>query len=181
MIICLITIDQLVKIAVINNIYNFSITIIDGILNLTYVENTGGAFGVGSNNTFIIIIINVFSLILITKFILSRKNEISQYMIIGLGLILAGGIGNLIDRILRGFVIDYIDINPLIEYPVFNIADICVVIGCLTIGINIIVNIIKEKNVGAHDCALKQKIIQKNNQQGELNERIQNKKRRTRY
>ena len=145
MIICLITIDQLVKIAVINNIYNFSITIIDGILNLTYVENTGGAFGVGSNNTFIIIIINVFSLILITKFILSRKNEISQYMIIGLGLILAGGIGNLIDRILRGFVIDYIDINPLIEYPVFNIADICVVIGCLTIGINIIVNIIKER------------------------------------
>ena len=44
-------------------------------------------------------------------------------------LIIAGGIGNLIDRILRGFVVDYLDISPLFNFPVFNLADCCVVIG----------------------------------------------------
>ncbi len=66
-------------------------------------------------------------------------------MILNLGLILAGGIGNLIDRIFRGFVVDYIDISPLIKYPVFNIADVCIVIGCIAIAINLVVNIIRDR------------------------------------
>jgi len=79
-----------------------------------------------------------------------KKNQISTYGLIGLGLILAGGIGNLFDRVFRGFVVDYIDFTPLIKYPIFNLADVCVVVGCIIVGI------------------------------GEFNERIQNKKRRTR-
>lgn len=50
------------------------------------------------------------------------------WILISLATIVAGGIGNLIDRIFRGYVIDYIDITPLIKYPMFNIADICVVV-----------------------------------------------------
>ncbi len=60
-------------------------------------------------------------------------------------LIIAGGLGNLIDRIFRGYVIDYIDINPLFKYPVFNIADVCVTIGCAIIVIQLIINVIKER------------------------------------
>ena len=82
---------------------------------------------------------------LIIKFILSKKNEISTCVLVSLGLILAGGIGNLVDRIFRGFVVDYIDFNPLIKCPVFNIADICVVLGCMLIIINLIINTIKER------------------------------------
>lgn len=144
-VLCLILIDQIVKFSVIKNIYKSEVLIISGVLNLTYVENTGGAFGIGNNNTIIFIIVNIIVLTLITAFIVLKKSQLSMYGLIGLGLILAGGIGNLIDRVFRGFVIDYIDFNPLIRYPVFNIADIYVVIGCLIIAINLIVNIIREK------------------------------------
>jgi len=144
-IILLIIIDQVVKFVVIKNIYNSGITIINGVLDLTYVENTGGAFGIGNNSTVMFIIVNIFVIALTTKIIISKRNEISNSILIGLGLISAGGIGNLIDRIYRGFVIDYIDINPLIKYPVFNIADICVVIGCLIIMINLLIEIIKDR------------------------------------
>lgn len=144
-IICIIIIDQIVKFAIIKNLYNSSISVLQGILNLTYVENTGGAYGIGNDSTIMFIIVNIVVITLITKFILSKKNDISIWILISLGLILAGGIGNLIDRLFRGFVIDYIDISPLIKYPVFNIADICVVAGCIAIAINLIVNIIKDR------------------------------------
>ncbi len=144
-IICIVIIDQIVKSLIIKNLYNDSITIFDGLLDLTYVENTGGAYGIGNDSTIMFIIVNIVVITLITKFILSKKNDIPTYILIGLGLILAGGISNLIDRICRGFVVDYIDFNPLIKYPVFNIADICVVIGCIVIAINLIINIIKDR------------------------------------
>ncbi len=145
MIICVIAIDQIVKIVIVNNMYNSSITILEGILNFTYVENTGGAYGIGNDSTIMFIIVNVVVITLITKFMLSKKNDLSTYILVSLGLILAGGLGNLIDRLFRGFVVDYIDFNPLIKYPVFNIADICVVAGCIAIAINLIVNIIKDR------------------------------------
>ena len=138
MIICLISIDQIIKFTVIKNMYNSSIIILKGIINLTYVENTGGAFGIGENSTIIFIIENISVLTLLTLFIFSKKNQISIYELIGLGLILSGGIGNLFDRVFRGFVVDYIDFNPLIRYPVFNIADIYVVVGCMMIAINVV-------------------------------------------
>ena len=120
--------DQIIKVMIVSKIYNSSITIINGILNLTYVENTGGAFGIGSNSTVMFVIVNIIVITLITKFIISKKDEINYWTLISLTLIISGGIGNLIDRLFRGFVIDYIDINPLIKYPMFNIADICVVV-----------------------------------------------------
>jgi len=146
MIICLVTIDQLVKLNVIKNIYNTSTTVIDEVLNLTYIENTGGAFGIANNNTIMFVIINIIVITIISKIIILKRNEISTKILIGLGLILAGGIGNLIDRIFRGFVVDYIDFNPIIKYPVFNIADIYVVLGCMIIVINIIIGMIKKEN-----------------------------------
>ena len=147
MVICLVFIDQQVKICIIKSIYNSGLTIINGILNLTYVENTGGAFGVGNNSIFTFIIVNIIIIALIGKFIFSKKDEISITILFSLGLIVAGGIANLTDRVFRGFVVDYIDFNPLIKYPVFNFADICVVSGCLIVVIDVIINIIKEKRI----------------------------------
>ena len=146
MIICLIITDQFIKKCVAENMYNSGLIIIDGVLNLTYVENTGGAFGIGNNSTIMLIIVNVIVIAIIAKIIISKRNDICVSMLISLGLISAGGIGNLIDRIYRGFVIDYIDISPLIKYPVFNFADICVVLGCIIIMMNLLIDIIKENN-----------------------------------
>ncbi len=145
MIVLIIVIDQIIKFAIVKNIYASSITVLEGVLNFTYVENIGGAYGIGNDSTLMFIIVNVIVITLITKFILSKKNDISTYILISLGLILAGGIGNLIDRIFRGFVVDYIDVNQLIKFPVFNIADICIVLGCILIIVNFIINAIKER------------------------------------
>ena len=141
----IIILDQTIKFVIVKKIYNSSINIIKGMLNFTYIENTGGAYGIGNDSTFMFIIVNIIIITLIGKFILSKKNDISTNILFSIGLIVAGGIGNLIDRVFRGFVIDYIDFNPLIKYPVFNLADICVVIGCLIVVINVIINIIKER------------------------------------
>lgn len=127
-VIALIFIDQLVKVLVVNSIYNSSIVIINGTLNLTYVQNTGGAYGIGSGNILIFIIANIAIIGALIRLILLKKDKLNIQTLISISAVIAGGIGNLIDRIFRGYVIDYIDINPLIKYPVFNIADMCVVI-----------------------------------------------------
>lgn len=143
MIICIICIDQIVKFIIVNNLYNSSISILKGILDFTYIENTGGAYGIGNGNIVIFIIINVVIIALITKFVISNKKEIYSHTLVSLGLIMAGGIGNLIDRIFRGFVVDYIDFSPLVKFPVFNIADICVVLGIVIIVVFILISTIK--------------------------------------
>lgn len=140
-----ICIDQIVKQVIIKNILNSSIEIINGVLNFTYVENTGGAYGIGSNNILMFIIINVIIIGILMKFVISKRDEINNALLIAISLIIAGGIGNLIDRIFRGYVIDFIDINPVLKYPVFNIADIFVVTGCIVIAIELIYRTIKSR------------------------------------
>jgi len=124
--------------------YKSSLTIIKGILNFTYVENTGGAYGIGSNNTIIFILTNIIVLGVLIIYALLKRDKLDKKIIIAIALIISGGIGNLIDRIFRGFVVDYIDFNPLIKFPVFNVADIAVVLGCIIIGICIIIEMIKK-------------------------------------
>ena len=60
-------------------------------------------------------------------------------------LILAGGITNLIDRLFRGFVVDYIDINELFYYPVFNLADICIIVGILVVIVTIVIKTLQKQ------------------------------------
>ena len=145
MIIIFVLIDQIIKINITEKLRYSTMNIIEGILNFTYVENTGGAYGIGNNSVSTIIIVNIIIITILGKFVLAKKDEIHIAILFGFGLILAGGIANLADRIFRGFVVDYIDFNPLIEYPVFNFADICVVVGCIIIGINLFVETIKNK------------------------------------
>ena len=127
--IIIILIDQLTKFLLLNK--NF--TIIPNFLNITYTENRGGAFGIGTST--IITIISIIIIVGILIYIIHERRKNINY--IPFILILAGSIGNLIDRICKGFVVDYIDIN-LFNYPAFNIADICIVLGVLIILIQMI-------------------------------------------
>ena len=139
-IILIIAIDQIIKFSVFYNLYNSSIGVINGILNLTYVQNTGGAFGIASNNIIIFILVNLVIIGMLLRFVLIKIKELNNLEIISISLIISGGIGNLIDRVFRGYVIDYIDISPIISYPVFNFADICIVIGVIIIAVDLIIN-----------------------------------------
>lgn len=123
-------IDRLLKCLVINNIiYDKTIYLINKLLYLTYVKNTGGAWSIFSNNTILLIIIGIFSLILIYWY-LKNKVNITKLESIYFSLLLSGIISNLIDRIIYKGVIDYIGIIIFGYYfPIFNFSDMCIVLG----------------------------------------------------
>lgn len=128
--IIIIILDQLTK----NFLMGKNVIIIPNVLNFTYTENTGAAFGMGSNKLWMIIIMNIIILGIIIKFIRDKQDKINLKVLVPLVLILSGGIGNLIDRISRGYVVDFIDVN-LFSFPNFNIADISITIGIILLMI----------------------------------------------
>lgn len=104
-----------------------SVVIIPGVLGLKYVENTGAAFSILSGKTDFLIVITALALAAI-GFYLFKKSFGSKFEDFCFLLIFSGGIGNLIDRIAAGFVIDYFEFL-FMEFAVFNVADIYVCVG----------------------------------------------------
>lgn len=143
MVLAIIIIDQIVKI-IITSKTSINLTIIPGALKLSYVENTGGAYGLGADSILVLIGINILLITFIIT-ILTKSKKLDDKIKTGLLLILAGGISNLLDRLLRGYVIDYIDINEIINYPVFNIADVSIVCGAIIIIVRILIETVREQ------------------------------------
>ncbi len=141
-ILLLIIIDQLTKQLAINN----KISMLANV-EMEYVKNYGGAFGIGGNSTLFFILVNIVVLGIIIKFIYSQKDRVDKKTLASFTMILAGGIGNLIDRVFRGCVVDFIDISNLFKFPVFNIADIYIVIGWIMLFISITIYWYKEVRV----------------------------------
>lgn len=131
-IIIFIIIDQVTKIFLAQDIM-----LIDGVLKLSNVQNTGGAFGIFSTSIITVILLNVFVLALMIRFIILKRDYISKLVYLSLLFIIAGGISNLIDRIFRGYVVDFIDFTQLVNFPVFNLADIILVIGWIMLIIGV--------------------------------------------
>ena len=103
------------------------------ILTIEYVRNYGAAFSLFSGSRLFLSFISLISSVFLTYFIFINENKlINKY---GLSFILAGSIGNGIDRIINGYVIDFIKIK-LIDFPVFNIADIAINTGVLILIIS---------------------------------------------
>ena len=101
---------------------------------LTYVENTGAAFGMFQNGNALLIVV----MIAVITFIVWSWRDIAHYGKIaqwGGVLILTGAIGNLYDRITLGFVVDFLDFRV---WPVFNVADSCITVGAVLVGISLL-------------------------------------------
>lgn len=131
----LVIIDQLIKIWMLNHLVgSSSIVLIPGLLQLTYVENRGAAFGIFQGKVGILSILTLAVIVIAIAMLLMGKFK-SKLVLWSVGLIIAGGVGNLIDRIFRTFVVDYFDISPWFNFPVFNFADCCVVIGTILLMI----------------------------------------------
>jgi len=108
------------------------------VLHFVYAENRGAAFSMLQNKRIFLIIFTAVSIALVLWVIYSNKLKFNKAAYIGLCLIGSGGIGNLIDRIFRAFVVDFIYFVP-INFPVFNVADICVTCGTIIFVIGFIV------------------------------------------
>lgn len=132
-----ILIDQITKLLAC--MYLKNIEVIHGFFDLTYVENTGGAWGILDNNRIILVGVSVLTLLIIQKY-MNSEIEISKLSSISYGLLLGGIFGNLFDRIFRGFVVDFFHFTfGGYHFPVFNIADSLIVIGIILMAIEIIV------------------------------------------
>ena len=105
-----------------------SITVIDNILNLTYVENRGVAFGMFSDMRWIFVAVTVILIIAVVAVMFVKRPK-SKMFYLSVALIVGGGIGNLIDRIFYGYVIDYLSLSFF--PPVCNFADYCITIGTI--------------------------------------------------
>lgn len=132
LIIILTAADQLIKLAVVKNISLYEVHEIikigsHKIFSLTHVKNNGAAWSIMAGKSWFLIGIPII-IILIGLVYLYEKRHNSKFLIISLSVLISGGIGNLIDRIRFHEVIDYIKFEP-IDFPIFNFADICVVVG----------------------------------------------------
>ena len=137
--IILVALDQLTKwLAIIKLKPIHDVPIIKGIFHLTYVENRGAAFGIFQGKHLFFIITTLAIIVFVTIYYLKLPLGKESYcMRFSLTLLLAGAIGNLIDRIRLGYVVDFLYFK-LIDFPVFNLADICVVVGVAILSIIIL-------------------------------------------
>ena len=105
------------------------------IFKINYIENYGAAFNLFYGNTLFLSLVSIFSSIILT-YLIFYKRDIKEFDKVGLSLILAGTIGNGIDRVIKGFVVDFINLH-FINFPVFNIADVSINIGFFLLLISI--------------------------------------------
>lgn len=125
----IVILDQLFKYLAINNLKSIgNVTIIDKLLYFTYLENKGAAFGILSNQRWIFILATILVIILLGYLVFTKKIE-SKMFNISAAFIIGGGIGNLIDRVFLGYVIDYIQLSFF--PPVCNFADYCITAGTI--------------------------------------------------
>lgn len=125
----LLVLDQFTKYIVEQSFYlSESIPIIDEVFNFTYVENRGIAFGLFQGRLSIISILTVVAIVVIFIYVLRNKKTLSILEHFGYTLILSGAVGNMIDRLFRGFVVDMLDFRGIWSF-VFNLADVWINVG----------------------------------------------------
>ena len=116
--------------------------VIDHFLRFTYVENRGAAFGMLSNQRWIFLVLSSVMIVAIVIYMVKYRPK-SKLAFLSAAFIVGGGIGNMIDRILLGYVIDFIDFYTIWDF-VFNVADVFVCVGAGLMMLYLVISIIEE-------------------------------------
>ena len=121
--------DQLIKLAVLGSslVGGETVTVIRDFLQFRYVENTGAAFSLFEDKTVLLSIFSALVMAVGFYLLIARKFK-SKVLIASVVMVMGGGLGNLIDRVFRHFVVDYIEVL-FINFPVFNFADCFITVG----------------------------------------------------
>lgn len=124
----IVVLDQIVKKAVtLSMALQESIPVISGIFHITYIRNTGAAFSLMEGFRSLLILIPVLVILVAAGYIFIKRKTAHPLLLTSLACICGGGLGNVIDRAVFGYVVDYLDFRV---FPVFNVADIFVCLGC---------------------------------------------------
>ena len=143
----LVVLDQYVKNLVVLNIpLGKEIVLIDRFFSLTYVRNYGAGFSILQNARLFLSLLSIIAIIALSCMLIkARKGD--TLSIISYILIISGALGNLIDRIRLGYVVDFLDFNIFgYDYPVFNVADCFITVGCFMLIILTILESANAKN-----------------------------------
>ena len=135
--IILLCIDQISKLLVVNLLTKTdSITIIKNFFYLTYINNDGAAFSILVGKRIFLILIAVLAIVMLIRYI--KKNNIQNKLeLVSISLIIGGSLGNLMDRVVRGYVIDFLDFKIFnYNFPIFNLADVCITLGVILLSIH---------------------------------------------
>lgn len=147
--IILLCIDQISKLLVVNLLTKTdSITIIKNFFYLTYINNDGAAFSILVGKRIFLILIAVLVIVMLIRYI--KKNNIQNKLeLVSISLIIGGSLGNLMDRLVRGYVIDFLDFKLFnYNFPIFNLADTFIVIGVFLL---LLKEIRKENNLDSRN------------------------------
>ena len=135
--------DQISKLLVLAHLFEGQYQLIPGVLHFTYVENRGMAFGMLSEHRWVFMLLSVLGIALV-GFYMARyvKSTLGR---VSLSLIVGGGIGNMIDRVRLGFVVDFIDFCAFDFWVwVFNIADAAVCVGAALFILELVIELVQE-------------------------------------
>lgn len=137
--------DQVTKLLVVNSLELYeSVEVIPGVFNFTYIHNKGAAFGMLDEHRWVFMVVSTVAIaaLLVYIFKFAPKNNLLR---IGLSLVVGGGIGNMIDRVVLGYVVDFLDFCAFDFWIwIFNVADACVCVGAGIIALYFIMDIIKD-------------------------------------
>lgn len=132
----LVAVDQITKYIALTQLKPIgSVTFIDGFMDFTFVENRGAAFGIFSGKTWLLLVISIIiCAVLVWAMTKMPKTKEYRKLRVTFVLIFSGAVGNIIDRALRGYVVDFFEFT-FIKWPVFNMADIYVVVGTIVMAV----------------------------------------------
>ena len=138
-----VALDQISKALVLHLMYEGQVVLIPHVLQLTYVENRGMAFGLLSDHRWVFLVLSTVGIVLMALYLwYYAKTALSR---VGLSLVIAGGIGNMIDRVALGFVVDFIDFCAFDFWVwVFNIADAAVCVGAAIFVLDLVLELVHE-------------------------------------
>ena len=121
-----------------------TIPLIEDVFHLTYVENTGAGFGVFADYTWLLTAMTLIIIIFVVSYVVVKRPK-NRILLTALTFMMGGAVGNMIDRVRLGYVIDFFDFT-LIDFPVFNVADCFITVGAVVFAVYIIFFSDKKEN-----------------------------------
>ena len=136
--------DQLSKALVVEHLKPIlNLPLIKGVFHFTYSENRGAAFGILSNDRWVFMLFSSVMIVALLVYLFYPKKQATQLFSVGVAMVVSGGIGNMIDRVVLGYVVDFLNFE-LINFAIFNVADSFVCVGAGLMVLSLILEIIKE-------------------------------------
>ncbi|HIT56775.1 MAG TPA: signal peptidase II [Candidatus Galloscillospira stercoripullorum] len=150
--VALVILDQVVKVLVRTYIpLGTSVGFLPGIMDLTYVQNTGAAFSLFREHTWLLALISAVASVVLVVLLIRRVFSSTAANVL-LSVVLSGAVGNLIDRLFLGYVTDMFK-TTFMNFAVFNVADICLVCGIIALCVYVVFFESREKKEDGHDAA----------------------------